>query len=151
MTGKTSILSCAVSRVSFRIDLICRANSYITYDSALITSKKIEELLDYMEESLNVTLNNIDVLDVNSSVIDKAGEMFLYLFHCPEDFWTYGKAWTEFIRDTVETKPLRIILLHLNNFLIKYKTQQETDFNLYVGKDIADILLEFLRNKVWVF
>ena len=133
-----------------RVDYFCRSNSYISYDSALINSKKIGEILDYMEESLNLTLNNLEVLDVEKDVIERAGEMFLYLFHCPEELWNYVGAWTKFIIHTMKTKPLRIILLHLNNLKTKYETRKKDHVDLTIGKDIVERLMKFLRSKGYV-
>lgn len=109
--------------------------------------KKVGEILDYMEESLNVT-KTIEVLDVNTNVLEKAGEMFLYLFNCPEDLWSFGEPWTKFIRNMLKTKPLRIILLHLNNFIMKYKYREENNRDLKIGKEMAVKLLKYLRKKV---
>ena len=108
---------------------------------------KVGEILDYMEGSMNLTLNNLEVLDVDKDVIERAGEMFLYLFHCPEDLWNYGGAWTKFIVDTMKTKPLRIILLHLHNLKTKYETRKKDHADLTIGKDIAESLIKFLRKK----
>ena len=77
----------------------------------------VEEIQNRIEEAMNMNNESFDIIHQNISdeTLRMAGEIFIYLFSCPENLISDGR--TKAIYDTLLTFSLKDLLLFLSRIL----------------------------------
>ena len=75
----------------------------------------VAEIQKRVEEALSIESSDIIHQNISEETLRMAGEIFLYLFSCPNNFFSNGK--TKAIYDNLLTYSLKDLLLFLSRIL----------------------------------
>ena len=99
----------------------------------------VAEIQKRVEEALNSESSDNIHQNISDETLEMAGEMFLYLYSCPDNLFIYGR--TKAIYDKLLTYSLKDLLLFLSRILktANGKDEQLFDTALSVLTKLKDI------------